>query len=121
VVEGGYAFSKQTLAVWTMATGARLIKQGVRINCTWPSPTQTPMMLEFEKQAPAAAIDIFAEPIGRRSTPEEQAWPLIFLNSDAARFINGHVLPVDGGFMGAVTTGEIDLQKSFAAMRPPAK
>jgi NAD(P)-dependent dehydrogenase (short-subunit alcohol dehydrogenase family) len=114
-IGGGYAPSKEAITVWTMKMGAKLIKQGIRINCTWPAPTQTPMMLEFEKESPSAFIDIFAEPAGRRSTPEEQAWPVLFLNSDAAGFINGHALPVDGGFMGAVTTGEIDLQQAFGA------
>jgi NAD(P)-dependent dehydrogenase (short-subunit alcohol dehydrogenase family) len=114
-IGGGYAPSKEAITVWTMKMGAKLIKQGIRINCTWPAPTQTPMMLEFEKESPSAFIDIFAEPAGRRSTPEEQAWPVLFLNSDAAGFINGHALPVDGGFMGAITTGEIDLQQAFGA------
>lgn len=122
LVDGGYAFSKEAISVWTMLTGAKLIKQrGIRVNCTWPAPTETPMMLEFEKQSPASLINVFAEPSGRRSTPEEQAWPLLFLNSGAAKFVNGHVLPVDGGFMGAVTAGAIDLQKLFgAAMGAPA-
>ena len=44
------------------------------------------------------------------STPAEQAYPLIFLGSDAAGYINGHALNVDGGFVGAVATGQIDLQ-----------
>jgi NAD(P)-dependent dehydrogenase (short-subunit alcohol dehydrogenase family) len=51
------------------------------------------------------------QPINRRSTPEEQARPLVFLNSDAASYINGVVLPVDGGFMGGITTGQIDVRK----------
>ena len=52
-------------------------------------------------------------PINRRSRPEEQAGPLVFLNSDAASYVNGVALPVDGGFMGAVATGAIDLAKLF--------
>jgi NAD(P)-dependent dehydrogenase (short-subunit alcohol dehydrogenase family) len=42
-----------------------------------------------------------AQPIGRRSQAGEQAGPLIFLNSDAASYINGAIIPVDGGFSAA--------------------
>ena len=48
------------------------------------------------------------QPINRRSTPEEQARPLAFLNSDAANYINGVCLPVDGGFMAGLATGQVD-------------
>jgi hypothetical protein len=44
----------------------------------------------------------------------------VFLNSDAASYINGVALPVDGGFVGAVATGEIDLAALFGA-NPKAK
>jgi NAD(P)-dependent dehydrogenase (short-subunit alcohol dehydrogenase family) len=44
----------------------------------------------------------FLAPIGRNATPDEMAEPLIFLNSDAARFISGHALVVDYGYCGEV-------------------
>ena len=110
LVGDGYGFSKEVATVWTMMMGARTIKQGVRINCICPGPTQTPMMGDFEEVAGATMIDVFTLPIERRSTPAEQAYPLIFLGSDAASYINGHALNVDGGFVGAVATGQIDLQ-----------
>jgi NAD(P)-dependent dehydrogenase (short-subunit alcohol dehydrogenase family) len=62
---------------------------------------------------PDAMVDAFTRPINRRSRPEEQAYPLVFLNSDAASYVNGVALPVDGGFMGAVATGQVDLAKLF--------
>ncbi|MBP9033291.1 MAG: coniferyl-alcohol dehydrogenase [Pseudomonadales bacterium] len=110
-VKEGYTLSKEAIIVWTMLFSQRLVKQGIRINCTLPSPTQTPMMSHFESATPAAVIDTFTLPTGRRSTPEEQAGALILLNSAAAGFVNGVVLPVDGGFMGGLTTGQIDLGK----------
>lgn len=114
-VREGYAFSKEALIVWTMMTSTHLIKRGIRINCTMPGPTQTPMMAQFEQATAAAVLEAAAQPINRRSTPEEQAGPLVFLNSDAASYINGVALPVDGGFLGGVATGQIDISAMMAA------
>lgn len=110
-VQEGYTLSKEAIIVWTMLTSQTLIKKGIRINCTLPSPTQTPMMSHFESATPVQLIDAFTLPTGRRSEPEEQGDALILLNSDAARFLNGVVLPVDCGFMAGVSTGQIDLAK----------
>jgi NAD(P)-dependent dehydrogenase (short-subunit alcohol dehydrogenase family) len=109
VVGDGYGFSKEALIAWTMASAAALAPKGIRINCTSPAPTQTPMMEIFEEHNNARAIDVFALPVGRRSTSEEQAYPLVFLNSDAAGYISGHNLVVDGGFSGSVETGRLDV------------
>jgi NAD(P)-dependent dehydrogenase (short-subunit alcohol dehydrogenase family) len=108
-VREGYSFSKEALIVWTMMMSTPLIKRGIRINCTMPGPTQTPMMAQFEAATAASVLEAAAQPINRRSTPAEQAGPLVFLNSDAASYINGVALPVDGGFLGGVATGQIDL------------
>jgi NAD(P)-dependent dehydrogenase (short-subunit alcohol dehydrogenase family) len=113
-VAEGYSFSKEAIIVWTMFMGAQLIKQGIRINCTLPGPTQTPMMSSFESATPLSVIDAAAQPINRRATPAEQAGPLVFLNSDQATYVNGHAFPVDGGFMGALATGQIDLSAMMA-------
>jgi NAD(P)-dependent dehydrogenase (short-subunit alcohol dehydrogenase family) len=111
VVREGYAFSKEAVIVWTMQSSFRLIKRGIRINCTTPGPTQTPMMADFEAASAAIVLETAMQPINRRSTPDEQARPLVFLNSDAASYINGVALPVDGGFMGGIATGQIDVTK----------
>ena len=108
-IKEGYSFSKEAVCVWTMLMGAKLIKQGIRINCTLPGPTQTPMMSHFEAATDDAVLKCFTQPIDRRSTPEEQAAALIFLNSEPASYMNGLALPVDGGFMGGMMTGQIDL------------
>jgi NAD(P)-dependent dehydrogenase (short-subunit alcohol dehydrogenase family) len=111
-VAEGYAFSKEAIIVWTQFIGAQLIKKGIRINCTLPGPTQTPMMKEFEASV-GAAVKAATQPINRFATPAEQAGPLVFLNSAAASYVNGVVFPADGGFMGALSTGQIDLATLF--------
>lgn len=116
-VGGGYRLSKEALIVWTMERGTELIDRGIRINCTSPGPTVTPMMPSFEADTGAEVVDVFTVPIRRRARPEEQAGPLAFLNSDAASYVNGHNLSVDGGFTGGVTVGRIDLAELFAKVR----
>ena len=110
-VAEGYAFSKEAVIVWTQFMGAQLIKQGIRINCSLPSPTQTPMMQIFHDTAGKDIVDAAAEPLGRYTTPAEQAGPLVLICSDAAGVVNGVVLPVDGGFMGGLVTGQVDISK----------
>jgi NAD(P)-dependent dehydrogenase (short-subunit alcohol dehydrogenase family) len=110
-VADGYGFSKEALCVYIMQRSKYAIQQlGVRMNALLPGLTETPMMPDFEKAASAAIINVFGQPINRRSTPIEQAMPLLFLGSDAASYINGHLLVVDGGFTAALGTGQIDLQ-----------
>jgi NAD(P)-dependent dehydrogenase (short-subunit alcohol dehydrogenase family) len=104
----GYSFSKEALILWTMYISQRLIKQGIRVNCTCPGAVQTPMLEEIEKTTPSAVIDVMAQPIGRRSRPEEQAYPLLMLNSDAGSYMNGVVLSVDGGFLSGRALGQPD-------------
>ena len=99
----GYRFSKEALIVWTLASAEHTIKRQIRSNCVLPGAVQTPMLVEIEKQTPAAAIDVVAQPIGRRSTPDEQAACLLFLGSPRASYVNGAALPVDGGFMAGLS------------------
>ena len=103
LVAEGYRCSKEAIIVWTFASAARNIARGIRTNCTMPGAVQTPMLVEIEKTTPSAAIDVIAQPIGRRSSADEQAAALLFLGSPRASYINGAALPVDGGFMSAMS------------------
>jgi NAD(P)-dependent dehydrogenase (short-subunit alcohol dehydrogenase family) len=96
-----YSFSKQALIVWTMRRAVTAIERGVRVNCSSPGSTRTAMAADF----PEEGVRYISRPIGRDSTPEEQAWPIVFLNSDAASYINGTNLVVDGGNAAARTLG----------------
>jgi NAD(P)-dependent dehydrogenase (short-subunit alcohol dehydrogenase family) len=109
-VGGGYGPSKEALIIWTMYAALEFSKHGVRLNCISPGPTDTPMMPAFEDMAGAALIDLFARGAGRRSTPAEQAYPMIFLNSGAASYISGENLVTDGGTLGAMTTGVLTFE-----------
>jgi NAD(P)-dependent dehydrogenase (short-subunit alcohol dehydrogenase family) len=104
-----YAFAKEAVIVWGLRQSTVLIKQDVRINLLSPGPTESGMMKDFEAVASARIIDVYTHPICRRSSSAEQAYPLIFLNSDAATYINGCNFITDGGFVAGMAMGQIDL------------
>jgi len=73
--------------------------KGIRINCVSPGRVETPMMLASgiaDMGAVAAGL-----PARRLGTPEEVAAAVLFLASDAASFVIGQNLGVDGGFLSA--------------------
>ena len=105
-----YSFSKMCTIVYTLSRAASLtMETGIRINCISPGPTDTPMMSHFIKNVGKDFMDKYPKPIGRNSTAEEQAWPLVFLNSAAASYISGVNLYTDGGTAGGLMTGSVDL------------
>jgi len=108
-VAGGYAPSKEAIIVWTLWASYKLADKGIRLNCISPGPTETPMMPDFEATVGKEFMEAFPVPLGRRSLPEEQAYPMVFLNSKAASFITGENFITDGGTMGAIMTGSIDI------------
>lgn len=117
-----YTLSKEALNTWTQQTGVALADRNIRINCTMPSPIDTPMLGEFRKVAGDAVLGAFAKAKGRFSSPSEQALPLILLNSDAASFISGVCLSVDAGLSGGLATGVLNIQQMIAeAMAVPAQ
>lgn len=116
-IASGYAPSKEAICVWTMWAGRPFAERGIRINTICPGPTDTPMMPAFEDMANAQIIDLFARGLGRRSSPEEQAYPMIFLNSRAASYISGENLNTDGGTMNALATGQLTLDFDPASIQ----
>ena len=103
-----YGLSKEAINAYTAFRSYKLAEQGIRINCVNPGPTDTPMMPEFEKAVGKKFMDEFPVPLGRHAVAEEQAWPMVFLNSPRASFITGAQLEADGGFKGGLFTGQID-------------
>jgi NAD(P)-dependent dehydrogenase (short-subunit alcohol dehydrogenase family) len=102
----GYLFSKQCIIWYTKTRAVELVPRGIRMNCLSPAPTDTPMLPAFHAQVSRDFIEQhFLAPIGRNATPEEMAEPLIFLNSELARFISGQNLFVDYGYEAAIDVG----------------
>jgi NAD(P)-dependent dehydrogenase (short-subunit alcohol dehydrogenase family) len=108
-IASGYAPSKEVIIVWTVWKSLALATRGIRINCTLPGPTDTPMMPDFEEQMGKEFMDNYPIPLGHRQTPDEQAAPLVFLNSPAASAITGESILTDGGTMAALSVGTLDV------------
>jgi NAD(P)-dependent dehydrogenase (short-subunit alcohol dehydrogenase family) len=90
-----YGASKAALELLTKAWAAEYGPAGVRVNAVSPGPTRTPgtvaMGEEGIKQLAATL------PLGRAADATEIANAIVFLASDDASFINGAIVPVDGG------------------------
>jgi NAD(P)-dependent dehydrogenase (short-subunit alcohol dehydrogenase family) len=96
-----YAFSKEAVIAYTMRRCVGTISAGVRMNCTSPGATATTMAPDF----PADRVAVMEEPSGRKAAPDEQALPLVYLNSGLASYVNGINLIVDGGNVAGRTMG----------------
>lgn len=82
---------------------------GVRVNSVCPAPIDTPLLADFRLTMSDQVIDwTIAQAGGRLMSAREVAMPLAFLGSDAASYINGVNLVIDGGFAAAMTTGQLD-------------
>jgi NAD(P)-dependent dehydrogenase (short-subunit alcohol dehydrogenase family) len=117
-IASGYAPSKEAIILWTHYAARGLMQRDIRVNVISPGPTDTPMMPQFEDHSGKELVDTFTLVAGRRSTPEEQAYPMIFLNSDAASYITGENLNTDGGMFGGIISGQVDLAALFADFFP---
>jgi NAD(P)-dependent dehydrogenase (short-subunit alcohol dehydrogenase family) len=74
--------------------------QGIRVNVICPSHTRSPMLEQFFELRPELeATFIASAPMARIASPEEVAEAALWLCSDAASFVTGHVLAVDGGYL----------------------
>jgi NAD(P)-dependent dehydrogenase (short-subunit alcohol dehydrogenase family) len=110
-----YMWTKQAICAYVAREAMNFLKAGIRINAICPGPTDTPLAqanadlwLEFGAD--------YRDHVGiKAATPMEQAYPLIFLCSDAASVVNGITMITDSGYMSAGVT------EAFPAAAPMAK
>lgn len=97
LADGGYRLAKEAIILYGMKSAVPLGARGIRINCTGPGVTETPILDQLRTKYGQAYLDDIPKPLGRVSNPDEQAAVLVFLNSAAAGYITGQVVWVDGG------------------------
>jgi NAD(P)-dependent dehydrogenase (short-subunit alcohol dehydrogenase family) len=93
-----YTAAKHGLIGLTRAAALDYAPKNIRINAVCPGYIDTPMMARYTGgTAEGRARVISEEPVGRMGTAEEIAQAVLYLCSDAARFVIGHAMVVDGG------------------------
>ncbi|NMO01467.1 coniferyl-alcohol dehydrogenase [Gordonia sp. TBRC 11910] len=102
-----YNFSKECTTVFVHAMGLVFNELGLRINAVLPGPVDTPILEDFRETMGADTIDGLAGLLGRHATAGDIAEVVAFLASDAARWVNGEAINVDGGVSGAVLSGSV--------------
>jgi NAD(P)-dependent dehydrogenase (short-subunit alcohol dehydrogenase family) len=99
-----YMWSKIAINTYVASEAFTLLKQGIRINAILPGPTNTPLARANAEMWLGFGSD-FREELGiEASTPMEQAYPLLFLCSDAAKGVNGVTVVTDAGYVAAGVT-----------------
>jgi NAD(P)-dependent dehydrogenase (short-subunit alcohol dehydrogenase family) len=92
-----YVGAKHAVEGITKSVALELAKSGIRVNAVAPGPTDTGMLTRFTGTPENKAALVTTVPMGRLGLPEELANGIVFVASDEASFITGHVLNVDGG------------------------
>ena len=99
-----YMWSKQTICTYVAQEAMGLLKQGIRINAICPGPTDTPLAQANAEMWLGFGADYRAEVGVEASTPLDQAYPLVFLCSDAAGVMTGQIVITDSGYFASGMT-----------------
>ena len=96
--QAAYCAAKFGIVGLTKAAALDCAKSGIRVNAICPGYVDTPMMQRFTGGTSEGRQKVAQEePVGRPATPEEIAGAVIWLCSDAAAFVVGHAMVIDGG------------------------
>ena len=92
-----YTATKGAMINLTRSIAVTYAKDNIRANCVAPGHTDTPMIAPVMSVFDDPVVAQSLNPMARAGTPEENAYACLFVASDEASYINGVVLPVDGG------------------------
>ena len=96
--QAAYCAAKFGIVGLTKAAALDYAKSNIRVNAVCPGIIETPMMDRFSGGTPEGRERVIAqEPVGRMGKPEEIAAAVVWLCSDAAAFVIGHAMVIDGG------------------------
>lgn len=94
----GYAATKGAMISLTKSLAQAWAADGIRVNVVAPGWIDTPLMAGHVADEQRSAQVVGRTPLGRWGTPEDVVGPVLFLASDAARFVTGALLTIDGGY-----------------------
>jgi len=94
-----YSASKGGIAQLTKSLAIAWAADGVRVNAVAPGWIATPLTQGLQDDATRSAAVLSRTPMNRWGQPQDIAGPVLFLCSNAAAFVTGIVLPVDGGYL----------------------
>ncbi len=95
----GYGSAKAGLVTLTHNLARHWVNDDIRVNGVAPGVIDTPMTAPMVLFPELLESELAHTPMGRLGTPEEVAGAVQFLASSAARYITGHILVVDGGYL----------------------
>ena len=100
-----YYWSKQTICAYVARQAMPFLKEGIRINAICPGPDRYPAGPGEQGACGSASAPTTAKRSGiEAATPLEQAFPLVYLCSDAGRAANGIIMVTDSGYFAAGNT-----------------
>ena len=94
-----YGASKHGVVGLTRTAALQYAQHGIRVNAVCPGLTRTTMAERIFSAPEIMAHRTASQPVGRVGTPEEVAESVVWLCSDAASFVTGHAMAVDGGYV----------------------
>lgn len=92
-----YELSKRLIMAYAATLPRLLAPRRIRVNTVLPGPVETPILNDFRKSMGEDRIEAARAVVGRHATAREIAMPIAFLLSEAASWVNGITLPLDGG------------------------
>jgi NAD(P)-dependent dehydrogenase (short-subunit alcohol dehydrogenase family) len=92
-----YVGSKHAVEGITKSVALEIAKSGIRVNAVAPGPTDTGMLTRFTGTPENKAALVTGVPMARLGLAQELANAIVFIASEGASFITGHILNVDGG------------------------
>ena len=95
----GYSASKGGIAQLTKSLAIAYAPDGIRVNAVSPGWIATQLTQALQEDSQRSEAILSRTPLGRWGEPADVVGPVLFLASDAARFVTGVVLPVDGGYL----------------------
>jgi NAD(P)-dependent dehydrogenase (short-subunit alcohol dehydrogenase family) len=95
-----YNASKHGVVGLTKTAALEFAQKNIRVNCVCPGLINTPMVARMIDSGGMNEQEFLAaEPVGRMGRPEEIGEGVVWLLSDAASFVTGHALSIDGGYL----------------------